>query len=274
MRIGIFALVTLVLNIFSPLQADQFDAEADEKILHCMHSTGFSKMLVNYRFEGQEYTIRVMHNPQEEVLWESELLAPKLWSFMMIANVPWDLSSHLQHLISDLKDKQNCYIDLRGLGYISPYIFSSLYPVFIAETIDDLIQDGLVKKAFSSSEFVNEVFYYYLKDEFYRVRILHNPEGLPYSATKFFRLGHGAPLNPHPITWNYKYGIITDEKVPQELIDHLSAFTNASSWDWYFNFKICNGTWVEHSKNEYTFNGSITTTYSLDKWFNYTEELH
>jgi hypothetical protein len=229
-------------------------------------------MLVNYRFEDQEYSIRVMRNPQSETLWGYGLSAPQAWSFVMIANVPWDLSSHLQHLISDLKDKQNCYIDLRGLGYISPYIFSSLHPVFIAETIHHPVQDELVKKAFSSSEFVNEVLYYCLKDKFYRVRILHNPEGLSFTAAKEFRLSYGAPLNSYSITWNYKYGIITDEKAPKELIDHLSAFTNASSWEWYFNFKVCNGTFVEYSTYEHTFNGSITTTYSLDKWFNYTQE--
>lgn len=145
--------------------------------------------------------------------------------------------------------------------------------LYVAERIDDPLNDELVKEAFRSEKFVNKVLYYSLGDAKYQVRILHNPEGKTYTATKKFRLDHWKPAEEFKITWNYKFGIITDKVAPQELIDHLSTFTNASYWDWYWNFKVRNGTYVEHEERKYLSpHAEQVTTYKLDTWFNYTAD--
>ncbi|HEY5260110.1 MAG TPA: hypothetical protein VIJ46_05615 [Rhabdochlamydiaceae bacterium] len=146
--------------------------------------------------------------------------------------------------------------------------------IHVAERIDDPVNDDVVKSACSSEKCVSQVLHYRLGDDKYQVRILYNPEGKPYTATKSFRLDHWKPASDFTITWDYKYGIITDKAAPQELIDYLSTLTNASYWDWYFNFKVCNGTYVKHVKKEYIGpNSEWVTTYELDTWFNYTTDL-
>ena len=148
----------------------------------------------------------------------------------------------------------------------------SMPPIAVSEQIDDPAFDAEIKDAFQSSDFVNKIFNYCLGDKCYKVRIIHNPEEVTFTAVKQFRLEYGDEVKNYSIDWSYKYGILTDVEAPQDLIDHLSQFTNASWWDWYFNFKVCNGTFVEFQKWQSFGQYTRVTTYSLAPWFDYMND--
>lgn len=256
--------------LFSNIQAEIFDLEAEQQIFDCLRSKEFSSMTVRYRFEGDEYPIEIVHNPNKEYLWNDERLAPTALALMIKADLPFRLIRHLEDLFDELGTEQaDSHIDLKGF---STENFTLLHPVSIANKIDE--PDARVRAAFSSTVFTNEVFYYYLEGKYYKVRILHNPEERSFSATKRYRLALDRPAADYTISWKYKYGIIVDEQAPQELIDHLAELAQTSWWDWYFNFKIYNGSYVEYKEHNYGFNSTTTTTYYLDTWFNFTDDLH
>ena len=273
MRTIFFAVPIFFLSFFPLAQADIFDVEAEQHIFNCIHSTEFCNLTIYYRFEDREYPIEILCNPKGEALWGcNAFLVPISSSLIMIADLPFDLVHHLEELFEELRsDEDAAYIDLKGFS--SDMNLTSLHPVFIAERIDDPNLDLLVREVFNSTIFVNEVFYYYLNGKYYQVRILYNPEGRSFSATRRFRLGAGNALTAYTLSWDYKYGIIVDEPAPKKLIDHLSALVPASWWEWYFNFQIHNGSDVCYVTQTYGYNETITTTHYLDKWFDYTSDL-
>lgn len=272
------ALVTLVtiLTIFCTLlNAEFFDPKAEDEILNCIKATEFCKKVIQYRFNNHNYLIRIVHNPKHENLWGYGFSAPQSWAFAVMSDLPFELANRISHFVSDLQYKKNdLYVDLSGLNRISPAVFASLHPVVLAEKIDDPKVDSMVQEAFSSNEFVNRCFIYRLEDQYYQVRVVHNPEGRTFSISKKFRRHPADLLNTYSSSWSYKYAIITDKEVPQDLIDHLSSLTNASWWDWHFNFQVSNGTFLEYIEREYAGNIIYTTTYSIDSWFNISEEFH
>jgi hypothetical protein len=127
-----------------------------------------------------------------------------------------------------------------------------------------------VQNTFQSASFVNQVIYYYLDNQYYQVRLLHNLERRTLSATKKFRLTPNSSLRNFSFPWNKKYAITVDRKATKELIDYLRAFLgHLSYWDWYFNFSLENGSYVIYQIQS----GNVTTAYYLDTWFNYTESF-
>lgn len=257
----------LLSSITLCLHAEIFDDVADQKILECAHSSEFANMTINYSFAGYEYPLVIIHNPNKEALWNERLEDPTDSAFIMMANVPNKLRLHILNLSEDFSLNDDAEIDLSGNSSLWNYL--TLQPIKYGTSIDTF--NAEIQEAFHSTEFVNKVFYYYLDNTPYRVRILHDPRSLAHKATKNYQLGWDNKAIT--ITWNYRYGIITDRRAPQELIDHLSKFTDASYWDWYINFKVHNGTNVTYEKVQYYYSYTETTTYSLDTWFNYTEEL-
>lgn len=139
---------------------------------------------------------------------------------------------------------------------------------YVGTTIEDTNIDEEILKDFSSETFVNKVYAYRLEGELYLVRILYNPQGETYKATRNYNLW-GKGRTDISITWDKKYGIITDRKAPQELIDHLVALADSSWMEWWFNFTLKNGNLVHYVEESY----SYTSTWDLDTWFLYTEYL-
>ncbi len=166
---------------------------------------------------------------------------------------------------------------------IASFVLSLFVPMHVeatapSSTVFDPQMDAVIAQAFASQEFVNEVFCYSFNHTDYLVRILHNPEGNTYKVVRQHNLrnqyGPGSKKTKISISWNCRYGIITEQVVPQELIDHLSKLTQASNWNWYFNFKIHNGDYVEHKVlTAQTASYTEYLIYTLDSWFDYTEDL-
>lgn len=258
-------------EFYSPNESQIFDFHAERQISETLRFPEFYRTVINYQFSGRIYPITLIHNPRSEMLWGNGSEAPISLSLIMTANLPFHLAHRLEEYMISLGKREDCYIDLRGFGSASD--FNGLVPVVIAERIDDPRFDASIQEAFRSPRFINQVYCYHLGKKYYKVRILHNPEERTFTTKKSFRLFAGDSLNSYSIEWNNKYGIILDQPAPQELIDHLSAFTNASWWDWYFNFQVHNGDYVEYKEHRYGYQSVITTTYDLDTWFNYTADL-
>lgn len=265
-------ILTVTLFLLGSLQAGTFDRAAELQILDCIQSREFSNTTIYYPFNGHQYPVLIIHNPQHEYLWGNNFSTPTTTSLLMIADLPLDLLRHLEDLIMDLYlDPDDYYIDLRG--HTAFNTIAPLHPVYIADRINDPVLEPFIREVFSSTTFVNQVFYYYLDNNYYKVRLLHNPEGYTYKATKRFRLEPHFPVKDYTISWSYRYGIAVNQPAPQELLDYISNLVNSSYWDWYFNFEVFNGTYVGYSVHDIGVFADTTTTYSLDTWFNYTENL-
>lgn len=272
MRTRFCAYLMVMLSMCAALCAETFDTAAETQILDVLRSEKFANAKIDYQFEEQIYPLYIIHNPQNEMLWTEGFSDTENWTLALVGNLPLELVAHLKDLIPSIKSEKNSYVDLRGAGEIEPKLFSELKPIYVAKEIVDPQTDAQVKEAFSSKVFVNKVFHYELKGEPYKVRILHNPQGLKLSAKRAFSVD-GGPQRGYSISWDYRYGIIVDYEAPQALIDHLSKLTNASWWNWYYNFQIHNGTEVTFQKKESGILTTLTTTYYLDSWFNFTSDL-
>lgn len=267
--------IFLIVSTFflTTIQATAFDWQADQQIKKILHSSEFSNSIVQYRFDGSQYPIVIIHNPKHENLMGKYYSSPIKIALTVSADLPFELSHYLEKKLYfewDIDDNDSI-VDFKG--FYSKEIFVDLYPVYIAEIIDDPASDIQVRALFNSSIFGNEVFYYHLGSKYYKVRVLYNPEKQTYTASEKYRLKKNGPLECFTIKWDHKYGIITDQPVPKELIDHLSHLPDASYRDWYFSFKVHNGTYVTYSETDYGYFSNTTTTYDLDTWFNFTEDL-
>ena len=271
MRKGFLASLVAIFSVFSSLHAEDFDAGADAQILACANSKGFSHAKIDYRFGMYVYRIYMLHNPDRELLWVEEFGDADNWPLAIMANLPFELIGHLEDLIPALqRHDEELYVDLRGFEEVSPELFGALRPVSVATQIEDSKTDAEIKELFTSTDFVNKVFHYCLNGQQYKVRILHNPLGKTLTAVREYRLEAGEKLRGFSISWSDRYGILVDKPAPQALIDHLCSLTNSGWWDWYFKFKVENGTHVTYTRNSYNY----ITTYYLDPWFDYTSDLH
>ena len=136
-----------------------------------------------------------------------------------------------------------------------------------------------VRECFNSSSLVNQLLFYYLDGQYYQVRIIHNPEELSLRGGTgrrdiSIRLASGKIMRNFTVPWKHKYGIVIDEEAPDALVDHLKDVANLSYWDRWWNLAICNGTYVEYIEYDFDYLYQYTTTYTLDTWFNFTEDLH
>lgn len=266
-----FSLAAALLSFVNPLQA-HFDAEAEQKLLKCVRSTEFCNEIITYQYGGKQYSIKILHNPTGNPLWGQKFSEPKMLELLVEASLPRDVETHLNRQISEFTQRnERRKVNLSTFMFdFSDEAFLSIQPIVVANQIDDPKADAIVKEAFSTNQFANLTFCYKLNDQYYPVRILYNPEGLTYTTTKKFRLTYGGELYRFTRKWNWKYGLLFHKEAPQELIDHLCQLTNCSWWDWYRNFRICNGTYVEYV--EYL-SQNLDTVYSLDTWYNFTDDL-
>lgn len=265
-------LAVFIFSIFTSVDVQALDLEKDQQIVDALTSGEFVNELINYQFEGNDYPIRIIYNPKEESLWGKKLSSPTTLSLIMIADVPIPLARRLEDLVLEiLGSYEDSHIALKdGTPKIG---WDSVQPVYIAESINDPINDEIIHNTFNSATFVNKVIYYHLDNDYYKVRLLHNPELKSFSATKKIKLKSKESDN-YSITWNKKYAILVDKKSPQILIDILEASLNhLSYWNWYFNFTLKNGSYVTYEEQSHGYNSTTTTTYSLDSWFNYTESF-
>ncbi len=251
--------------------ADEFDATADQQILECLSSDEFSNMMISYHFGRYTYPLCVIHNPNKELLMgdKGDFSEPITSEIIAISYLPVEVMWHLQRMFPMLKNEYKEFIvNLSGNEHPNKYKF--LKPVYVAVDIDDSYNNEILTKTLSSSKFENAVLYYQLDNEYYRVRVLYNPQEHAFKTSKKFRLDHFKPAEDFYLNWSKKYGIAVDKKAPQNLIDYLSQYLNCSWSDWYFNFGVYNGTYIEYTKGEnFGPNHQLYTTYQLDTYFNW-----
>lgn len=261
---------TLMATFFAiSLQAYQIDTAADAQIKRATESHYFSNVVISYYSDGVTYPINVITNPERKPLWDSVLNNPITGSLYVIGNVPFQLRRHIESLL--VINSHDIVINLTGEFH--PYTFANASPVYIATSVSDPYIDKEIANLYYATQFSNKVYYYCLNGKYYRARIVHNPYQVQMSATQNFRLNSSSPLKGYAIDWSSKYAIATDQKAPQELIDHLTYLLYMSYWDRTFNFDVYNGEKVTYAEYDYGFFEDVTTTYTLDSWFNYMEYL-
>lgn len=267
-----FVSIVFFLFSFQAIEAITFDSEADLRILECLASENFSNTLINYRFYGYNYPIRLIHNPNKEPLFcdHKGFSKPLYAELIVIAELPYDVRRHLSDMFPNFDNESDGFIiSLMGLEN-APSKYGFLKPVHIATTSDDYLNNEILTGILSSNTFINEVMYYQLDGEFYRIRILYNPTGQTFKSGKKFHL---PPVTEIFLNWDKKYGIAADKKAPKDLIDYLSQFLNCSWREWYFDFGVYNGSYVEHREVYVYAGGTITTTYQLDTYFNWMRDF-
>ncbi|MCB1067310.1 MAG: hypothetical protein KDK56_03905 [Simkania sp.] len=262
-------LVVITVGLLS-LCASLSSLQCDQKIQTQIQAWEYSNEVIQIEYEGNNYPIRIITNPKKESLWGGVLVNPSSRSLYVVGDLPLPLVHHLE----DLLTQWGCvggdaHIDLRGKSPLTIEEWGGIHPVRMAQSIEDALNDAEAKRVFLSTTFENKVLYYKLNGKPFQVRLLYNPEGRTLSATRVFRLEPGDPYRKFTISWDKKYAVFVDERAPQELIDHLVAFAEASTWEWWFNFSVSNGTCVEH--RVWGFNQE--TIYYLDTWFEYSEDF-
>lgn len=252
----------------SPIYAETFNLTVDQQILATTKSSTFQNVIFNYPFEGSTYPIRIVHNPEKKPLWARTWSSPKYNELVVISDLPYALAAHVETVFLKahrFQDKPSFYLN----GYDALKGWSSVEPVYIAETIDDPTADAIAQKVFSSTEFVNQVVYYHLGDKYCQVRLIHNPEGRSFTASQKYHLTSYGEYT-YTLNWNYKFGIFTLYPVDDRLITHLSKLANASYRDWYFNFDVSNALLETYIFDTW----SYIETYYLDTKFEYAENFH
>lgn len=250
MRIFFFVLGCLSL---AALYADSFDSAADELIYEQLRSNEFSNTEIIYLYEGQEYPIQIVHNPQREVLWGLRFASPLFHSLIMVGDLPLPLQHHIGEISAKLVNSADSFLNLAGnffdlSGHAAAEVTKDLAPVYMANQIDDPEIEKTIKDLFRSPTFVTQVFYYCINSKYYRIRLLVNPEGRllvakrPWTARVNGEKISGVSL----VYWERKYGIIVDRQCPKEFTNYLSHLAGASCWDWYTNFEISEGLRVQY----------------------------
>ncbi len=261
MKWFLLACAAFAFNVSSPVQAEDFDLQADQHILDRAERSEFCNVVIQYPFEGADYPIRIVHNPEKKPVWDKSWKVPSNVLLMLIGDLPYLLAKHVEELVlSFYKGGERPYLSLSGRNALKEW--EALHPLHIADRIDDPVSDDLARQTFSSSTFVNRVLYYRLDGRYYQVRLLYNPEGRTLSAAKIFDLP-GLGKTPYTFSWNYQYGIFADRYGNPALVDHLAALTPASTWAWYFNFDINRGSNLEYEVDD--------TSYDLDTPFEFAE---
>ncbi|HEY5260109.1 MAG TPA: hypothetical protein VIJ46_05610 [Rhabdochlamydiaceae bacterium] len=263
----LLALAAIAIQV-SPLIADNFNVTVDRQILTAATSSTFQNVVLNYPFEGSVYPIRIIYNPEKKPLWASTWSAPKYNELTLFSDLPYILAAHIEKMIAGARrssEKPSFYLT----EYDALEAWSSIEPVYIAETIDDPVADAIAQKVFSSTEFVNQVLYYHIGDKYGQVRLLHNPEGRSFSASQKYHLT-GQGEYTYTLNWNYKFGVFALYPVDSRLIDHLSRLANASYREWYFNFDVSNALLETYEIDTWNY----TETFYLDTKFEYAEDFH
>lgn len=259
----------LILSIFSSIEASpEVDVIADQLILDLLASDNFSNTLIHYNYDDKTYPIRLIHNPNKVSLFgeKGKILQPISKQLIVMANLPVQLTWHLDKILPNHIDNNDKIVDLRNIFNETKY--DLLEPVYIATTIDDPLNTEILARILSSNKFQNKILYYQLDGEYYRIRVLYNPENLSFKTYRKYRLDF-QPSRDFGLSWEKKYAIVADKKAPKELIDFLSQCLNCSWREWYFNFDIRDGSKVRYSTSEGSGAAQITRTYELDTFFDW-----
>ena len=150
------ACAAVACNFSSPVQAEEYDIQADQQILDRAARSEFCNAVIQYPFEGAEHPVRIVHNPEKKPVWDKSWKVPSNVFLMLIGDLPYPLAKHVEELVLSLyKWGERPYLNLTGRNALKEW--ESLQPLYIADRIDDPVSDDLARQAFSSSTFVNQV---------------------------------------------------------------------------------------------------------------------
>lgn len=246
---------------FEPTSKPAYDKEKDEEILALLSSEGFANKTFNYTFQGKSYPVTVVHNPKKLPLWDekdsSVFYYPLMIACFESTSDDADLTKHLEKLAR--QKYNNGYIvkvgksgRFGGSGLHEGGLFrASIYDEKLYERLHvvQVNKDGalnkefnaLIKEVFSSKELRNATLHYQIKDKYYQVHLLHNPEKL---KPELLLASSKTENRKTPVLGSpYKYEVVIGRlAAPKELVDHITSLINPSWWDYFFNLRISNGT--------------------------------
>ncbi|MBX7066297.1 MAG: hypothetical protein K1X28_03610 [Parachlamydiales bacterium] len=252
----------------------QFNTQVDEEIIgFCNENHSFAYRSFSYKYRGVEYEIQVLHNPEQQFLWSEELKSVVRWPCVLTAStaLPVWLENHLTEIAKSMSSKT--VVDLKPYRNYLPEVYTRVYPVEVSQEIENPEFDREIRELFAANAYVNRVFHYDIGGRIYSVRIIHNPEKNTLSWKQRFNFKDGE-VKAFVLDWTNKYGIFVDRIAPDALVDHLTKLVSASWWDWYFNFKVENGSYVYFSETTWYITHTLTTTYTTVTWFEYTNDQY
>jgi hypothetical protein len=91
-----------VFSLFASIHVQALDLEKDQQLISVISSDEFVNALIYYQFEDQQYPLRIIHNPEGEMLWENDLSTPTSLSLIIIADIPTPLAHYLKDLVLEL----------------------------------------------------------------------------------------------------------------------------------------------------------------------------
>ncbi|MBS0616329.1 MAG: hypothetical protein JSR58_07260 [Verrucomicrobia bacterium] len=222
------------------------DVPGDDRIAACFQSEGFVSEAITYIYKGDTYQVRIINNPDKLPLWAEG--ATKVFNFpyaIIISglNPPKDLVAHLKKLAEVRWKKTVGYVPTEGFLFDDHFHRTAgLGPIMINRDGNlDGTFNQLIRDSFASHEFVSRVFHYEIGGKEYHVRIINNPGKQNVRIIKPFADPYG--VREYKLDWAYRYGIMSDEKIPPELVKHIEdlAKPKISWWDWYRSFDVING---------------------------------
>ena len=88
--------IALILSLFSLIDLRAMNPVKDKQIISALSSEKFTNILIHYKFGNEAYPIRIIYNPNQEILWGDCVTQPVPISLIMIANVPIPLERYIE----------------------------------------------------------------------------------------------------------------------------------------------------------------------------------
>lgn len=252
-------------------------SSADEEICNLFNAQKFIKLSLNYEWKDKSYLVHFVYNPTREYLYcENEKLSrPVQWLFAMAienSSYPRDLAIHLKTLIhKEFLTDTSSVIDIGDSEYFTRKypnsLYTSLEPTKLHKSIENIDLDLETHDLFISNQLVKKTLHFELNNNYSRIVLVYNPEELNLHATTILNTWENGRLN-HTQNWSSKFGVFSEKKVSQELIDYVSNLLGVSWWDKMWNLSIHNGDKIEFQHNKHT---SWTYTYTYP-WFDFIQK--
>ena len=264
----LFACAALVLQVSSPLQAENFNVTADRQIITATSSSTFQNVVLNYPFEGSTHPIRIIYNPEKKPLWASTWSAPKYNELTVFSDLPYALAAHVETVLVRTRrsgEKPTFYLTgydaLRHGAPSNPSISQkrSTIPLPMPSPRKFL---ALLNLSIRSSITIWTA-------STARSGFCTIPKAAPFLLPKNTISTLTANINI-PLIGTINLGFFALYPVDSRLISHLSRLANASYREWYFNFDVSNALLETYEIDSWNY----TETFYLDTKFEYAENFH
>ncbi len=205
------------LSVLEELEPVKYDPAGDGKIRDAFSSSQFLKTTLDYNFEGTDYKIFLLYNPEKLPLKDKSNFSAQFSKPLVLFSkpeLPFFLVKHIEELCTQ-----------KGINL--PDIFSpgSYYPsnkLSILQELEpvkyDPAGDGKIREVFTSSQFLKTTLDYNFEGTDYKIFLLHNPEKLPLQGKGNYPTQLSKPLV-----------LFSDPKLPPFLKSHFEDLCNQNS---------------------------------------------